>query len=456
MHFRTVLAILFAFAVSSYAQLWSANSTLAPNNPYNSTIGPFNLHSTATLTLTYTQLVQVCIVFADFGLPHWTQYNDENCLVYLNATKAGGDSINFMVIQKKYQIGVFFANVEDKTNTTLHLSLTGEACEKDNEYYDATSKTCIMATSLASTNDTWKETFGKGTTHFYTYEAGVVLSHLTFSMKTAEGFIAEENFVVTARYYGDPSVMAEHTDTNGTLTIVSPRQGMWVFAVHVTVDGNFDFVLDEFACGTASAGQGCTIPVKAAFTNTSITITPEDGWMYLRFVVDEKQALLVSLTTNNGSNLPYLYASRGQIPVKTADGTILADIHNCNREYCDVVRSIVRNITLPKGAKRVGETMEDWYIAIFSTVPGNTTFALWWNQTCVPECDTDNHGECLDSGRCLCEIDYEGIDCSISKGLGPQYIVLIIIASLVVASAIIGFVAWAYMRRKRNNYEIVS
>jgi len=44
----------------------------------------------------------------------------------------------------------------------------------------------------------------------------------------------------------------------------------------------------------------------------------------------------------------------------------------------------------------------------------------------------------------------------ISKGLGPQYIVLIIIASLVVASAIIGFVAWAYMRRKRADYEIVS
>jgi hypothetical protein len=418
-------------------------------------MGPFNLHSTATLAFTYTHLIQLCIVYADFGLPHWTQYNDENCLVYFNATKENADSIaNIPLLQAEYQIGVFFANpMEDKANSTIHLTLTGDACTAQNAYWDGVS--CVGAVHLNPMNDTWDADFTKGETKYYTYETGVGLSHLSFTISVPEELSAEEPFVVWARYNGAPSVtMHDRTDTNGTLTVVSPRQGMWVFAVHATAAFTAKLSISEFSCGSKSAGDGCTIPVREPFTNTSITITPEDGWMYMRFTVDEKQALLVSITTGNGSNIPFMYASRGQIPVKQGD-MILADIHNCNREYCSEVRSIVRNITTP-GMAGAAATTEEWYIAIFSTVPGNTTFALWFNQTCVPNCDTDNHGECLNSGRCLCEIDFEGVDCSISKGLGPQYIVLIIIASLVVASAIIGFVAWAYMRRKRNNYEIVS
>jgi hypothetical protein len=457
MPYRSVLALLFAFAVSSYAaELWSGNATISTNAPYNHTFGPFNLYDYSTLTLTYSQLVQVCIVYAEFGLPHWTQYGDENCLVYLNTTKAGGESIEKLpLLQLSYQIGVFFANPDDKTNTTVHVSLAGNNCAQQTEYWDGAA--CVGATVLKPMNDSWTATFTKGETKFYTYETGVGLSHMTFAMTGKEEGISAENVIITARYAAGAYILHDQTDNNGTLTIISPRQGMWVFAVHAAEAGSADFTLGEFACGAKSAGEGCVIPVREPFTNMSITMTPEDGWMFLRFVVDEKSALLVSLTTNNGSNLPYIYANRGQIPTKATDGTILADIHNCNREYCDVVRSIVRNITLPKTPKtKVQAGPEDWYIAIFTTTPGNTTFALWWNQTCVPDCDTDNHGECLDSGRCLCEIDFEGIDCSVSKGLGPQYIVLIIIASLVVASAIIGFVAWAYMRRKRNNYEIVS
>jgi len=269
-----------------------------------------------------------------------------------------------------------------------------------------------------------------------------------------ESDISAVESTMTARYAAGSYAIHDAVDMNGTVTIISPRQGVWVFAVHAATAGTAEFRFTSFQCGTNSAGEGCMIHVKPAFSNMSITITPEDGWLYLRFPVMDKVPLLVSITTNNGSNIPYIYASNGQIPLRLPDpaGTIQADIHNCNREYCDVVRSIIRNITVPLFA--AGQ--EDWYIGIFSTVPGNTTFALWFNDTCVPECDSDNHGECEPSGRCLCEIDFEGIDCSVSKGLGPQYIVLIIIASLVVASAIIGFVAWAYMRRKRANYEIVS
>jgi hypothetical protein len=307
-----------------------------------------------------------------------------------------------------------------------------------------------LANEIKSTNDSFPAKFTKGETKFWTYVTGPGLSHLTFSMVPGQGISAVDS-IISARYAGGSYILHDMTDTNGTLTVISPRQGTWVFSVHSAEGGDAEFKLSEFRCGANSAGEGCMIPVHPAFTNMSITITPEDGWMYLRFTVDEKMPLLVSLTTNNGSNIPFMYAALGQIPVRQNDGAILADIHNCNRDYCSVVRSIIRNITTPG----LGMS-EEWYIGIYTNVPGNTTFGLWWNNTCVPNCDTDNHGECEESGRCQCEIDFEGIDCSLSKGLGPQYIVLIIIASLVVASAIIGFVAWAYMRRKRANYEIVS
>jgi len=452
MHCRTVLALLLTFAVSlSYSQtLWSGNKTISLDAPFNATMGPFNLHTTATLTFTYTSPVQLCIVYAQYLLPHWTQYNADNCLIYLNATKEGGDSIeNIPLLQKEYQIGVWLSYVADKSaNSTVHFMLTGAVCDMATEYWDTT--TCVAATALTSANDTFSATFTAGETKFWTYMTGPGLSHLTFAMLPGEEISAVES-VTAARYFAGSYVIHDMSDNNGTLTIISPRQGLWVFSVHAASAGTADFKLNEFKCGGNSAGDGCMIHVRDPFTNMSLVITPEDGWMYLRFVVDETMPLLVSITTNNGSNIPEMYASNGQIPVKLLDGTILADIRNCNREYCDVVRSIVRNVTTPAAG-----IIEDWYIAIFTTVPGNTTFGLWFNTTCIPDCDTDNHGECEDSGRCLCEIDFEGIDCSISKGLGPQYIVLIIIASLVVASAIIGFVAWAYMRRKRANYEIVS
>jgi len=389
------------------------------------------------------------------GLPHWTQYNAENCLVYLNATKGSPESIDKLeLLQLDYQIGVFLSNQNDKSDNSSHvvLELQGLDCPDADAYWDTTD--CIPAIKLASTNDTFHYTFNKGETKFWTWQAPVsfALSHLSFQMLPSSEISSVES-TITARYAGGSYIIHDALDNNGTVTVMSPRQGVWVFSVHAAEAGSADFRLTSFECGANSAGDGCMVPVKDAFSNMSITITPEDGWLYLRFPVsDAEPVLLVSITTNNGSNIPFIYASNGQIPLKLQDGSIQADIHNCNQEYCDVVRSIKRNSTVMLFA----ETKENWYIGIFSTVPGNTTFALWFNTTCVPDCDTDNHGECEASGRCVCEIDFEGIDCSISKGLGPQYIVLIIIASLVVASAIIGFVAWAYMRRKRANYEIVS
>jgi hypothetical protein len=379
-------------------------------------------------------------------LPKWTEYNEDNCLFFLNTSKSE-ETMTLPLLEFEYQIGVFLAyeTGEKNDNSTVKLGLTGNLCQAT-EYFDGT--TCIGSTEVKNGN--FSGHFEPGQTKFWTYMTEPGLAHF---MLTMSGLAADE-YQIKARYAGGTFATHDMMDTNGTLKVVSPRQGLWVFSVHLASGGHAgeaEVKLSSFKCGLNSAGDGCTLLVRDAADNMSLTMLGGE-WMYLRFTVDDKHALLVSVTTNNGSNIPYLLAGNGQIPVITSTGEVVADIKNCNREYCSVVRSIVRNITKPA----LGAEEEYWYIGIYSHVPGNTTFGLWWNNSCVPNCDTDNHGECEESGRCQCEIDFEGIDCSVSKGLGPQYIVLIIIASLVVASAIIGFVAWAYMRRKRANYEIVS
>jgi len=84
----------------------------------------------------------------------------------------------------------------------------------------------------------------------------------------------------------------------------------------------------------------------------------------------------------------------------------------------------------------------------------SNSYGLWTGSVCAPNCQTN--GNCINdgpgTGSCRCNDNYSGLDCAIQgeSGLPPQYIVLIIIASLVVASAIIGFIAWAYMQKKRR------
>jgi hypothetical protein len=190
------------------------------------------------------------------------------------------------------------------------------------------------------------------------------------------------------------------------------------------------------------AGPGCTLSYALASTLMTQTL----GTNYIYWQVQNISAaanLWVSVRSQNGSNIPFIYASLGQIPT---DGN--ADINGCNQGACGAVNSIMVNVT--------GTANQTWFIGINGQ--NSTIFGIWYQSLCAPNCD--DHGECTQfgpqAGVCECVADFIGVDCGTTNGLGAQYIVLIIIASLVVASAVIGFIAWAYMRRKRVDYEHVS
>lgn len=163
--------------------------------------------------------------------------------------------------------------------------------------------------------------------------------------------------------------------------------------------------------------------------------------MYYRVVSSSANPLWVSVAPLDGKKMPNVYASVNQAPTNAT-----ADITNCNQQYCQSINVIKLDNTT---------TNMTWYIGI--TSPNDTSYGIWFSQTCAPGCG-DNGGQCTTNGPgvgiCVCAQDYVGLDCSTdtNTGIQPQYIVLIIIASLVVASAIIGFIAWAYMQKKRQGY----
>jgi hypothetical protein len=446
MHYRAVIALLFSFAValcSCDAGPW--HGVVKKDAPFNFTVSPLNFIGIPKLTVQATLPVYVCIVFANFSLPKYTEYSVENCLVYHNATAENND-YDVPLLYHDYMVGVYLsipeADIKDQ-NSTVSLTLVGQDCK-----WGEFGMGCVPSTNIENTSYPFTQGEDKYFIYHapqYSYEEGLV-SRLSFQATLEEGGLVSEDLLIYARYLGTPSALVHDAidNANGTLIIETPRPGPWVFYVHPIQNGTYTFHIMEEKCPQFRGGANCEFVIEPAFNNMTLTITSEKGARMLWFRTMTEQGLLISVTTSNNTDIPYIYANRWQVPVVN-DKEIIADVRNCNRNYCSLVRSIAHN-----------STNEDWYIAIAPSTSGNITYALWFNTSCVPECETENHGECKDSGLCDCEIDFEGIDCSISKGLGPQYIVLIIIASLVVASAIIGFVAWAYMRRKRANYEIVS
>jgi len=155
--------------------------------------------------------------------------------------------------------------------------------------------------------------------------------------------------------------------------------------------------------------------------------------------------------TVGSSNAPVsafqVYISLSQVPTPEN-----YDLKGCNQPFCDSNIIINLNNTALMGN-------QTFYVVIKNLLNATVSLGVWFNSICAPGCNSNGNGKCTESGPgtgfCACITDeWVGFDCNTpnEQGLPAQYIVLIIIASLVVASAIIGFIAWAYMQKKRSGY----
>jgi len=213
-------------------------------------------------------------------------------------------------------------------------------------------------------------------------------------------------------------------------------------------------------CPNDTAGDNCQYPLTAVTTSIANPASVAGGvplqsgwWNYYSVSVTAPEPFWVSVYTPNLSDFD-LYVRLGAIPDE-----MTSDIKNCNfYGSCDYAKIINFNNTaasLPSGQ------VNTYYVGIHANT--NISYTIWWSSTCAPLCvsNEEESGVCTFSGttigQCSCEDGYMGFDCSLPNGTLPtQYIVLIIIASLVVLSALIGFFAWAYMQRKREGYSSLS
>jgi len=232
--------------------------------------------------------------------------------------------------------------------------------------------------------------------------------------------------------------------------IPAPRFGL--FGYYLLVENKLnktqDLSLDFTLCGSHMGGEGCNQTILNASTVSQMMLLHKNIY-YFKINATTKNPVWVSVRRINGTQMnvvnPLIFASLNQIPTLTN-----ADIGGCNQFYCDLVNVIHFNVT----------ENQTWYIGIANSDEkfNGTTAGVWFNSVCAPDCA--DHGTCNDMGPqmgfCDCIDGFIGVDCQLPNGFGPQFIVLIIIAVLVALTAVIGFGAWAYMKRKRGQYDIVS
>lgn len=453
----TTVLCLFLFVAGCLSQTpfqfsYSGNATT--DYALNFTIPPINYADIPSFTLNSAVPAVVCFQ-EKYQTPVGPQISNESCTEFFNLT-AG---INSRPLPKfrnfLYYVAVYYAEPPPAGNYTfMTLIFNGTNCSQ-NLFYDEAAETpvCRPATNaslgLGVTTVTFPED-GVPSTRFFVLTAPDLWGYLSVA-SVANPEDAEASSDIYIRYSAVPTTTRKDGDNLlGPARFDSPRPGSWVIGIIGHVAGTYSFNVSVLACAlnTGLAGPSCNTPYGPAEENMTLVAFPGQ-YRYWIFNATRGAGLNVSITTEDRQFIPELYVSKGNLP--EADNH---DIANCNQQACKVVRTIKTEIAATSD-------WELWFISVTASVTeGNTTYGIWFNETCPSTCTADNRGYCEDEGDntgvCTCQMDYTGIDCSISHGLGAQYIVLIIIVALVVASAIIGFVAWAYMRRKRVNYELVS
>jgi len=267
------------------------------------------------------------------------------------------------------------------------------------------------------------------------------------------------------RYKGTPSLSLNDNPPGITLnsvTIVEPQSGDWYLLVvpatlakRSTLQAvNYEIRFQPTICpDLLKRGPYCNVSV--AVPNMSKLDTPSiataNAWVYYQANITVGVPYNITVKATDQNIQPQVYVTRDQLP--NMNNKVIS---GCNSPYCTYATVI--QLTLSNTTNNQG--YELWYVGV--TSPNTTTFGIWFGTACAPGCQSP-YGTCSTDpasyGQCSCtENLYLGLDCRTpnENGLQAQYIVLIIIASLVVVSAIIGFIAWAYMRRKRVGYEKVA
>jgi len=337
-------------------------------------------------------------------------------------------------------IGIALVNTSQ--SGSVNYTLSGTNCTFDDVFYDGMCQPVMH-------NLTMSDIVGNLTSASTAVYAKVTVGQYVNSMKFSAPVGNNLSYRVYIGYGTTPVVgMNDVTDQ----TIVYPSNGNLsvLYVINGTMDTTYTIPKAMITnCTSMTAGPTCQYPLAGVPPTPLLTDVSllTNQWSYYEVTT---QPLWVNVYSANKVGTDFnVYVRAGTLP---AEGKY--DVMNCNAPgYCAYATVInLNNTLLPEP--------QTYFVGVQALT--NITYTIWWSSTCAPGCENaDESGVCNynppNIGFCSCEDGYKGFACTTPDGTLPtQYIVLIIIASLVVLSALIGFFAWAYMQRKREGYSSLS
>jgi len=377
-----------------------------------------------------------------------SQYWSTNGICSFFVLANGHHTQEIPLLNIPYVVSVFFQNATGVTvapQVQLKIGTMGDSCPMGEVSRNATVEGCVNTTSLhLNTVIEAKQDMEE----VYLFQ----LSNMFITGKfTIECLDNTSKLDFKLKRDGSPSASdAMLGNCSSPITLPNPRNGLHGYYLLVQNKENqtVNFTVRTTECHNQTGGPNCEYSVLNASTTPTLMLE-ETMTYYFRINATINNPVWVSVRRVNGTFTdvvnPYIFASLNQLPSVNN-----ADIGGCNQFYCQYVNVIKFNVS----------ENQTWYVGIQNSEAfyNGSIAGVWFNSVCAPECQ--DHGTCADSGPqmgfCDCIDGFIGVDCQTQNGFGPQFIVLIIIAVLVALTAVIGFGAWAYMRRKRGQYDLVS
>jgi hypothetical protein len=348
----------------------------------------------------------------------------------------------------RYSVGVYYkTEPTDASKQTFNLKFSAKSCDAGK-----TGPNC--EDDVARWSNTWF-IFEAGKTYFYNLTVDSGLNTISFSTSS--------DFMIAARFNGVPfGNTSDASIANGkSVTLFSPRAGNWFIVLQTAAEGNSTIGTGEVRCPGGMAGTDCKSSVNTGVNSTvnhlSVKLNASEI-VYYSFIGQLNTLLVSARTVEVGDALkqPELFAGFNRAP-QFVNGNVVAgtfDVAGCNVESCKVLTQI--NL---RGGSAFAEN-GTWYVAVKAQEAKEHLF--WIDFVCPANCSNSagkTQGTCAttgaDLGVCKCQPSYSAdLLCSEADFL-VEYIILIVIAALVAISAIIGLVAWAYMKSKHRGYEPV-
>eukprot|EP01122_Echinamoeba_exundans_P005647 TRINITY_DN157_c0_g1_i1.p1 TRINITY_DN157_c0_g1~~TRINITY_DN157_c0_g1_i1.p1 ORF type:complete len:553 (-),score=134.02 TRINITY_DN157_c0_g1_i1:25-1683(-) len=277
----------------------------------------------------------------------------------------------------------------------------------------------------------------------------------------ASTWTAYIRYASAPRFDGTDDYTVPLTGELQTVVIPAPLVGNWYIALNSTAGPNM-YINATIAgpCPNGTAGPQCTSDFAPFLGNVSSV----SGAASLKLNQSANGLTLFRLARSslNSTFLVSVAGSRGDksqanytlyLAVGGAPNPNTPIWTGCTSGQCGFVQSASFSSAFTVAG--------DLWVGVQSTNASADTLLVWRESTCANDCS--GKGDCVSDttkatyGLCACGNSYSGADCSIAPtGLPIQVIVLIIIGSLLLLTAIIGVLAWIISRRgQRAGYQSV-